>query len=79
MFDISSVEAAWMDPQQKQLLEVVYEAIENSGCTISEVSEAATGCIVGSFTNDFQQTAMKERARLLPHICYDRNRSQHPG
>ncbi|MCJ1251645.1 hypothetical protein MMC30_008880 [Trapelia coarctata] len=60
MFDISPVEAAWMDPQQRKLLEVVYEAFENSGCTLDEVSAAVTGCFVGSFTSDFQQMALKE-------------------
>jgi len=60
MFDLSPVEAAWMDPQQRKLLEVVYEAFENSGCTLDEVSAAVTGCFVGSFTSDFQQMALKE-------------------
>lgn len=60
MFDISPVEAAWMDPQQRVLLEVVYEAFESSGCTLDQVSTAITGCYVGSFTSDFQQMALKE-------------------
>lgn len=49
-----------MDPQQRKLLEVVYEAFENSGSTLEQVSRQVTGCFVASFTSDFQQMALKE-------------------
>ncbi|KAI0183847.1 hypothetical protein EV127DRAFT_506215, partial [Xylaria flabelliformis] len=54
-FKISQAEALWMDPQQRKLLEVVYEAFESSGWTLDEVSGQRMGCFVGSFTNDFQR------------------------
>lgn len=38
MFDISPVEAAWMDPQQRKWLEVVYETFQSSGCTLDQVA-----------------------------------------
>ncbi|KAI1806790.1 ketoacyl-synt-domain-containing protein [Daldinia bambusicola] len=60
MFNISPVEASWMDPQQRLLLEVVYEAFENSGTTLDEASGQKTGCFIGSFTFDFQQSMAKE-------------------
>ena len=60
LFDISPVEAAWMDPQQRKLLEVVYEAFESSGATLDHVAADVVGCFVGSFTSDFQQMALKE-------------------
>ncbi|KAF2682950.1 putative polyketide synthase [Lentithecium fluviatile CBS 122367] len=59
-FKISPVEAMWMDPQQRKLLEVVYEAFENSGSTLEQVSRQVTGCFVASFTSDFQQMVLKE-------------------
>ncbi|KAF2475276.1 putative polyketide synthase [Lindgomyces ingoldianus] len=60
LFRISPIEAMWMDPQQRKLLEVVYEAFENSGSTLKEVAQQVTGCFVASFTSDFQQIALKE-------------------
>ncbi|KAI1483084.1 ketoacyl-synt-domain-containing protein [Daldinia eschscholtzii] len=60
MFNISPVEASWMDPQQRLLLEVVYEAFENSGTTLDQASGQKTGCFIGSFTFDFQQSIAKE-------------------
>ncbi|KAI1502975.1 putative polyketide synthase [Biscogniauxia marginata] len=60
MFKISPVEALWMDPQQRKLLEVVYEALESSGTTLSDAAGRKTGCFVGSFTYDFQHMATKE-------------------
>ncbi|RYP67427.1 hypothetical protein DL771_007258 [Monosporascus sp. 5C6A] len=60
MFGISPIEAMWMDPQQRKLLEVVYEALESCGTTLEHVSKQITGCFVGSFTNDFQHMANME-------------------
>jgi acyl transferase domain-containing protein len=49
-FNISAVEARSMDPQQRQLLEVVYEALENGGLTLDGISGEQIGCFVSSFT-----------------------------
>ena len=59
-FGVSPVEAMWMDPQQRKLLEVVYEAFENSGSTLDDVSGTVTAVFAGSFTSDFQQMSFKE-------------------
>ncbi|KAK8061768.1 polyketide synthase [Apiospora phragmitis] len=60
LFNISPVEAMWMDPQQRKLLEVTYEALEGSGTTLESISGTRTGCFVGSFTTDYQQMIGKE-------------------
>jgi acyl transferase domain-containing protein/NADPH:quinone reductase-like Zn-dependent oxidoreductase len=60
LFNISPVEAMWMDPQQRKLLEVVYEAFEAAGVTLQAMEYSKTGVFVGSFTSDFQQMSMKE-------------------
>uniref|UniRef100_A0A8H7K7F4 Carrier domain-containing protein n=1 Tax=Bionectria ochroleuca TaxID=29856 RepID=A0A8H7K7F4_BIOOC len=60
MFKISPAEAAWMDPQQRKLLEVVYEAFESSGTSLDEISGKRIGCFVGCFSLDFQFMALKE-------------------
>ncbi|KAL3419084.1 Polyketide synthase-nonribosomal peptide synthetase 3 [Phlyctema vagabunda] len=53
VFGINNLEATYMDPQQRKLLEVVYEAFENSGTTLEDISGANIGCYIGSFGLDF--------------------------
>ena len=60
LFGISPVEAMWMDPQQRKLLEVVYEAFESGGATLQSIAGSNTACFAGSFTADFQQMSFKE-------------------
>lgn len=60
LFGISPIEAMWMDPQQRKLLEVVYEAFESGGVTLADVSNTTTAVFTGSFTSDFQQMSFKE-------------------
>ena len=38
-----------MDPQQRQLLEVVYECLENAGIRMEDLDGASFGCFVGSY------------------------------
>ncbi|KAI1772146.1 hypothetical protein F4818DRAFT_426386 [Hypoxylon cercidicola] len=53
-FGISNVESVYMDPQQRKLLEAVFQCLENAGVPLDEASGSNTGCYVGSFTTDFQ-------------------------
>ncbi|KUI67059.1 Lovastatin diketide synthase LovF [Cytospora mali] len=52
-FGISKVDAIAMDPQQRQLLEVVYECLENAGITLGQLDGEAVGCFVGSYAVDY--------------------------
>ena len=52
-FRLSGVEASSMDPQQRQLLEVVYEGLENGGIPLEQIDGADVGCFVSSFACDF--------------------------
>ncbi|KAI1173842.1 putative polyketide synthase [Nemania sp. FL0916] len=52
-FGISNIEAVSMDPQQRKLLEVVYECFESAGATLESLSGANVGCYVGNFALDF--------------------------
>ena len=56
-----------MDPMQRMLLEVVYEAMENAGIPFSSLAKAEmnTGCFVGCFTSDYDQLAKRD-PELLP-------------
>ncbi|OKL57953.1 hypothetical protein UA08_06759 [Talaromyces atroroseus] len=60
LFGIAPVEATWMDPQQRKLLEVVYEAFESGGVTLEKISGSKTAVFAGSFTSDYQQMSFKE-------------------
>ncbi|TAQ85507.1 hypothetical protein B7494_g6164 [Chlorociboria aeruginascens] len=53
-FGITPLEATYMDPQQRKLLEVVFEALESSGSSLENVSGKNIGCYVGNFTVDYQ-------------------------
>ncbi|KAK7757296.1 Reducing polyketide synthase dep5 [Diatrype stigma] len=59
-FGITPIEAMWMDPQQRKLLEVVYEAFESAGVTLDQLSGSDTACFMATFTADFQQMSFKE-------------------
>ena len=39
-FNMTPVEAMWLDPQQRKILETCYEAIESAGLTLESVSVA---------------------------------------
>ncbi|KAI1746913.1 reducing type I polyketide synthase [Xylaria castorea] len=60
IFQISAIEALHMDPQQRKLLEVVYEAFESSGTTLQRAASQRAGCFIGAFSLDYQHMAMKE-------------------
>ncbi|KAI4289981.1 MAG: hypothetical protein L6R35_000743 [Caloplaca aegaea] len=51
-FGINNLEATFMDPEQRKLLEVVYECLENAGVPLEKVSGANIGTYVGNFTID---------------------------
>lgn len=52
-FGIPKSEAESIDPQQRMLLEVVFEALEKSGHQIEELSGSATAVYVGVMCNDY--------------------------
>ncbi|KAI2618232.1 putative polyketide synthase [Hypoxylon sp. NC1633] len=52
-FSIPGSEAEGIDPQQRLLMEVVYEALESSGHQIEELSGSPTAVYVGVMCNDY--------------------------
>ena len=48
-FKIARTDAISMDPNQRQLLEVVYEGLEGAGITLEALDGAQVGCFVGSY------------------------------
>ncbi|RFU28992.1 hypothetical protein B7463_g7334, partial [Scytalidium lignicola] len=59
-FNVPRVDAIAMDPQQRQLLEVVYEGLENAGITLEQLNGAAYGCFVGSYAVDYMDMAARD-------------------
>ena len=59
-FNITPKEAEAIDPQQKMLLEVVYEALESAGIAIQDYSGKKVSCYIGSMTADFDGLTLKD-------------------
>lgn len=68
-FGINPLEAASMDPQQRKLLEVVFETFESAGVTLDQVSGSQTACYVGAFTTDFFKTLSKDVEQQFPYLA----------
>jgi acyl transferase domain-containing protein len=49
-FATSHFDATATDPQQRQLLEVVFECLENAGLRLEDLDDAAVACLVGSYS-----------------------------
>ncbi|KAI0871845.1 PKSKA1 [Hypoxylon argillaceum] len=52
-FNISRLDAIASDPQQRQLLEVTYECLENAGVPLETISGKNVGCLVGTNIVDY--------------------------
>ncbi|KAL8912790.1 MAG: hypothetical protein Q9171_002248 [Xanthocarpia ochracea] len=67
-FGISRTDAIAMDPQQRQLLEVVYECIENAGLCMDDLDGKAYGCFVGSYAVDYADMQARDPDDRAPSI-----------
>jgi hypothetical protein len=47
-FNVNRTDCIAMDPQQRILLEIAYECLENAGVSLEEASGKAIGCLVGT-------------------------------
>jgi acyl transferase domain-containing protein len=59
-FGINNLEARYFDPQQRQLLEVVYECLENAGESLESVSGVNIRFSVANFTTDYVTMQAKD-------------------
>jgi len=59
-FGITAGEAAAMDPQQRFLLEVAFEALESAGIPAESIQGSSTGVYVATFTHDYESMMMKD-------------------
>ncbi|KAM0545786.1 hypothetical protein ACHAPJ_011210 [Fusarium lateritium] len=66
-FKISPHEVGSLDPQQRFMLEVSYEAFENAGMPMEKISGSQTGCFVGNFSTDWREALSKDVESLPKH------------
>ena len=59
-FGISAAESRSMDPQQRILLQVVYEAIEDAGMRLEDLHECKTGVYVGLMNLEYGTLALQD-------------------
>lgn len=59
-FGISKDTATAMDPQQKQLLEVVYECLESANISMETISKSKIGCYCAMFVSDYHDMLMQD-------------------
>ncbi|MBI1825736.1 MAG: SDR family NAD(P)-dependent oxidoreductase [Planctomycetes bacterium] len=63
-FNISRREASWADPQQRQLLEVSYEALEDAGLSLDAIAGTRAAVYVGISTYDYGAMHGRTHERL---------------
>ncbi|TQF16693.1 SDR family NAD(P)-dependent oxidoreductase [Myxococcus llanfairpwllgwyngyllgogerychwyrndrobwllllantysiliogogogochensis] len=59
-FGISPREAASLDPQQRLVLEVAWEALENAGLAPHQLAGSKTGVFMGVMSSDYMARLLKE-------------------
>src|SRR5216110_1944635 len=66
-FNISPLEAAKMDPQQRLFLEEAYKSIEDAGYSAEQLAEKKVGVFVGARSSDYQEQA-KQREEIDAYL-----------
>src|SRR5690625_7650549 len=63
-FGLSPLEATNMDPQQRIILELAWEALEDAGVPANELRGTATGVYMGSTNKDYDKLILSGERRL---------------
>ncbi|MFD2408324.1 type I polyketide synthase [Paenibacillus rhizoplanae] len=68
-FGINAREADQIDPQQRQMLEIVWEALEDAGIKPGSLSGSRTGVFIGGFTLDYKILQFADAAQIGTHAA----------
>lgn len=74
-FNINNKEAKAMDPQQRMLLETVFEAIEAAGWPLNRAKGSSTSVHVGVMTTDYHDIQMRDPETLPTYAATGTARS----
>ena len=66
-FTISPLEASWMDPRQRVLLQSCWHAFEDAGIAPSKLRGSRTGAYVAATGNDYAVLQARANATQAPH------------
>ncbi len=66
-FNISPAEAREMNPSQKLILELAWEAIENTNLSFTNVKGSDTGVFIGNIWTDFEHYRKSKNAKVTLH------------
>ncbi|KGO37897.1 Acyl transferase/acyl hydrolase/lysophospholipase [Penicillium expansum] len=59
-FNINHMDASSMDPQQRILMEVAYECLENAGIPVESLGGKRIGCLVGASAVDYHDMTCRD-------------------
>ena len=59
-YSITKAEAIAMDPQQRMMLEITYEAFENAGLPLEAIAGSDISCYIGNFTADYREMTFRD-------------------
>jgi acyl transferase domain-containing protein/surfactin synthase thioesterase subunit len=68
-FDLTAKEAASMDPQQRLILEMAWQALEDAGQSIPRLAGSRTGVFVGAMNPDHQLLHAIDLERIDAQTC----------
>lgn len=74
-FQIPASDASSMDPNQRQLLEIVFEALENAGLSLEDVNNKPIGTFVASFCTDYLDMIFKDPEDKAPNTAIGNGRA----
>jgi acyl transferase domain-containing protein len=67
LFGISPIETRTMDPAQRKLLEVTFEAFDNAGESWENFVGSKCGVYVGNFMSDHQYMQQRDADNTMPY------------
>ncbi|EGD86700.2 hypothetical protein H102_05221 [Trichophyton rubrum CBS 100081] len=74
---MTSADVQTLDPQQRQLLECCYEALECGGIPLNQVANTMTGVYIGNFASDYESLAFKEPEKIQGMQVLDQRQHEH--